>query len=334
MSQVLLTGGTGYIGSHTAVELLKQGLDVVIADDLSNSSASVIDRVEMICGKRPAFYEIDITDKKELKRVFDENDISAVIHFAAKKAVGESVRLPLKYYRNNIDGILTVLEVMKEHGCRRFVFSSSATVYGDSPVPFTEGTPLGKLANPYGRTKYMCEEILRDEAAAEPECSFVILRYFNPIGADASALIGEDPRRGSANIMPNLVLTAAGIKEKLSVFGTDYPTPDGSAVRDYIHISDLAEGHLAALRYAEENRGCEVFNLGTGRGSSVLELIESFERVNDLKLNVEYAPRREGDVPEMYAATDKAERVLGWKAKRGIDDMCRSSWLWGREVFK
>ena len=328
---ILCTGGAGFIGSHTAVELLEAGYEVVIADDLSNSDVSVIDRIETITGKRPAFYRIDVADRAALEEIFTAHSIDAVIHFAGFKAVGESVQKPVAYYRNNIDTALTVLETMKDHGCKRFIFSSSATVYGISDqVPFTEQTEQRGCTNPYGWTKYMIEQILRDAAAADDTLSVVLLRYFNPIGAHPSGLLGEKPNGIPNNLMPYITQVASGIRDHLSVFGNDYPTPDGTGVRDYIHVQDLAKGHVAAYRYALTNSGCEVFNLGTGEGYSVLDLVHTFERVNDLTIPYEIAPRRAGDIATCYAATDKAASVLGWKAEKTLEDMCRDSWRWQR----
>ena len=324
---ILLTGGAGFIGSHTAVELIKTGYDVVIADDLSNSEASVIDRIEEITGRRPVFFQADVSDKAALEKIFRDQDIETAIHFAGFKAVGESVEKPLEYYRNNLGTTLTLLEVMKEYGCRRIIFSSSATVYSLSEeVPFTEECrPLGCI-NPYGWTKYMTEQILRDAAAADPEMSVVLLRYFNPIGAHESGLIGEKPSGVPNNLMPYITQVAQGIRDKLNVFGDDYPTPDGTGVRDYIHVVDLAKGHIAALEYSRANTGCEVFNLGTGQGCSVLELVRAFEKVNGISIPYEIVGRRAGDAAVSYADTSKAETVLGWKAEKGIEDMCRDSW--------
>ena len=326
---ILLTGGAGFIGSHTAVELIKSGFEVVIADDLSNSERSVIDRIGQITGRTPIFYEIDVKEADEVEKLFAEQDIEAVIHFAGFKAVGESVEKPLEYYRNNIDAALTLLETMKRHGVRQFIFSSSATVYSFADeVPFTEETgPLG-CTNPYGWTKYMIEQILRDACAADPEMAVVLLRYFNPIGAHESGLIGEKPSGIPNNLMPYITQVACGIRPKLNVFGNDYPTHDGTGVRDYIHVVDLACGHVAALRYAQEQPGCEVFNLGTGKGFSVLDLVETFERVNGVPVPYEITARRPGDIAVCYADTSKAEAVLGWKAEKGIEDMCRDAWNW------
>lgn len=337
---VLLTGGAGFIGSHTAVELIEAGYDVVIADDLSNSERSVIDRIQKITGTRPEFYQIDVADKDALEQLFSGQPaaqptagsgkkIDAVIHFAGFKAVGESVEKPLEYYRNNLDTTLTLLETMRRHECKRFIFSSSATVYSISEdVPFNEETePLG-CTNPYGWTKYMIEQILRDVTAADPRMGTVLLRYFNPIGAHPSGLIGEKPNGIPNNLMPYITQVAQGIRPHLNVFGNDYPTPDGTGVRDYIHVVDLAKGHVAALEYSREHEGCETFNLGTGQGYSVLDLVKTFQKVNQIEVPYEIAARRPGDVAVCYADTAKAGRVLGWKAEKGIDDMCRDAWRW------
>lgn len=327
--KILLTGGTGFIGSHTAVEVIQSGYDVVIADNLSNSEASVVDRIEKITGVRPVFYKIDVADRQAVEKLFDEQDIGAVVHFAGFKAVGESVEKPLEYYRNNLDTTLTLLETMKTHGVKNFIFSSSATVYSlVEEVPFTEESgPLG-CTNPYGWTKYMIEQILRDTCAADPEMSVVLLRYFNPIGAHESGLIGEKPNGIPNNLMPYITQVAQGIRPQLNVFGNDYPTPDGTGVRDYIHVVDLAKGHVAALEYAQKHDGCEVFNLGTGHGYSVLDLVSTFERVNEVPIPYEIADRRAGDIAICYAGTAKAEEGLGWKAEKGIEDMCRDAWRW------
>lgn len=331
MKSVLLTGGTGYIGSHTAVAMIEAGFDVVIADNLSNSSDAVIDRIEKITGIRPGFYEIDIADKDGLSRVFEENEISGVVHFAGMKAVGESVKKPVLYYRNNIDTTLSLLEVMKEYGVRSFVFSSSATVYGeDNPYPYVETMSRGLCSNPYGWTKAMNEQILCDAAAADPELSVVLLRYFNPIGAHESGLIGEDPQGIPNNLMPYISQVAVGRREGLTVFGDDYDTPDGTCRRDYLHVMDLAEGHVKAIEYAAEHRGTEIFNLGTGTPYSVLEIVRAFEKSNGVEIPFSFGPRREGDLPEFWANADKAGRVLGWEAGRGLEDMCRDSWNWQR----
>ena len=326
---VLLTGGAGYIGSHSAVELLAAGHEAVIADDLSNASEKAVARVEQISGKSVRFYRIDINDRSALRRVFAENRIDAVMHFAGFKAVGESVREPLKYYRNNLGSTLSLLQCMDEAGCRRIIFSSSATVYGTpKALPLTEDSPVGHCSNPYGWTKLMIEQILRDWAATDPETSVVLLRYFNPVGAHPSGLIGEAPNGIPNNLMPYISQVAVGRRERLSVFGNDYPTPDGTGVRDYIHVVDLARGHVAALGWAAAHRGTEVFNLGTGRGSSVLQLVAAFERATGVPIPYVIAPRREGDVPECWADPGKAERLLGWRAELGLDEMCRDSWNW------
>ena len=329
MATILLTGGTGFIGSHAAVELLNAGEDVVLADDLSNSEAGVVDCIAKITGKNPRFYQTDMADRAAAERIFAENPIDAVIHFAGFKAVGESVRKPLMYYRNNLDTTLTLLETMRKHGVKRIIFSSSATVYGMSEaVPFTEKAPVGGCTNPYGWTKYMIEQILRDVAAADPEMSVVLLRYFNPIGAHESGLIGEKPNGIPNNLMPYIMQVAAGILPQLSVFGDDYPTPDGTGVRDYIHVVDLAKGHAAALHYAMAHTGAEAVNLGTGKGYSVLELVRAFEKVNGVRVPYVIAPRRPGDLATCYAETEKAKTLLDWQAERNIEDMCRDGWHW------
>lgn len=326
---VLAAGGTGFIGSHTVVELLEQGVDVVIADNLYNSSADMIDRIEKITGKRPKFYNIDVADAVQLRVVFEENDIGAVMHFAGYKAVGESVRKPLMYYRNNLDTTLALMEVMDKYGVKNIIFSSSATVYGmENEVPFSEDMKAGGCTNPYGWTKYMIEQIMTDAALADPELSVVLLRYFNPIGAHVSGLIGERPSGTPNNLMPYISQVASGRLEKLSIFGDDYPTPDGTGVRDYIHVMDLAKGHAAALRFAAQHCGTEIFNLGTGRGFSVKELADTFMRVNGVEVPYVITGRREGDIAECYADVSKAKKMLGWEAKLGIEDMCRDSWRW------
>lgn len=329
MPTILLAGGTGFIGSHTAVELLNTNHDVIIADNLSNSEVSVVDRLETITGKRPIFYETDVADKAALEDIFSDHHIDAVMHFAGYKAVGESVEKPVAYYRNNLDTTLTLLEVMKAHRCSRFIFSSSATVYGASEkVPFTEDTKELGCTNPYGWTKYMIEQILKDTAAADPELSVVLLRYFNPVGAHESGLIGEKPNGIPNNLMPYITQVAAGIRDHLSVFGNDYPTHDGTGVRDYIHVVDLAKGHVAALHYSTEHLGCEIFNLGTGIGYSVLDLVKAFGEANGVRIPYEIVGRRAGDVAACYAGTEKALHMLGWKAEKTLLDMCRDSWNW------
>ena len=328
---ILLTGGAGFIGSHIAVELLQDGYDVVIADDLSNSRADVIDRIEKITGRRPVFYRIDAADGAALAKVFDEQPIDAAVHLAGFKAVGESVQKPIEYYRNNLDTTLTLLETMRSYDVRRLVFSSSATVYGaDNPVPYTEDMPAGRCTNPYGWTKWMIEQILADVARADAALSVVCLRYFNPVGAHESGLIGERPNGVPNNLMPYITQTAAGIRKELSIFGDDYETPDGTGVRDYIHITDLARGHIAAIGYTEEHVGWEAINLGTGHGTSVLKLVQTFERVNGVPVPYRIAPRRAGDLASCYAGTEKARRLLGWQAEKGLEDICRDAWRWQR----
>jgi len=328
---ILLTGGAGYIGSHTAVELLAKGHSVVIADNLSNSHPAVIDRIETITGKRPLFFEADIADKKQTEAIFsacaEHQPIDAVIHFAGYKAVGESVAKPEIYYRNNIDSTLTLLETMQTFGVNKLIFSSSATVYGtEAEAPYTEQSPTGNCSNPYGWTKYMIEQILRDWANAHAELSVVLLRYFNPVGAHPSGLIGENPNGRPNNLMPNVLNAASGKMKELRVFGGDYDTPDGTCVRDYIHVVDLAAGHVCALKYADENKGAEVFNLGTGTGYSVLDIISSFERTTGVKVPYVMADRRPGDIAASFSNPKKAAEVLGWKAEKTLDDMCRDSW--------
>ena len=328
---ILLTGGAGYIGSHTAVELMNAGYDVVIADDLSNSCEKVIKRIEALGGKKVAFFNIDVCDKKKLRTCFFSNDIEAVIHFAGKKAVGESVAKPLMYYRNNLDATLSLLEVMEEFNCKKLIFSSSATVYGiPETTPVTETAPRW-CTNPYGWTKYMSEQIMRDACVADKELCCVLLRYFNPIGAHESGMIGEDPEGIPNNLMPYISQVAIGRRERLGVFGNDYPTPDGTGVRDYIHVVDLAKGHIAALRYAEKNVGCDAVNLGTGVGYSVLDIVNAFERVNGVKIPYVIQDRRPGDAAMIFADASLAEKKLGWKAEKNLDDMCRDTWRWQKQ---
>ena len=324
---VLLTGGTGYIGSHTAVCMLEAGYDVVIADDLSNSAADVADRIRQITGRDLRFYQIDVSDRAAVRALFDENDIDAVIHFAGFKAVGDSVREPLKDYRNNLDTTLTLLEVMAERNVGVFIFSSSATVYGDrNPAPYTEDMETGRCSNPYGWTKEMIERILESACVADGNLSAVALRYFNPIGAHESGLIGDDPNGIPNNLMPFITQTAAGIRERLSVFGDDYPTPDGTGVRDYIHVVDLAKGHVAAYRYACDHKGFEAINLGTGVGYSVLDIVKTFERVNGVRVPYVIAARRPGDLASVYSDPSKAKALLGWETEKSLEDMCRDAW--------
>lgn len=326
--KILLTGGAGFIGSHTAVELLNIGHDVVIADNFSNASPAVVERIEKITGKSVKVYNIDICEKASCEGMFEAEKFDAVIHFAGYKAVGESCQKPLMYYRNNIDSTLTLVETMTKYGVNNIVFSSSATVYGiPETVPLVEGMPTG-CTNPYGWTKYMNEQILTDAASANSNLSVVLLRYFNPIGAHASGLIGEAPNGIPNNLMPYIAQVAVGKREKLSVFGNDYPTHDGTGVRDYIHVVDLARGHVAAIDYAANNKGTEIVNLGTGIGYSVLDLVKSFEKVNGINIPYVIAERRAGDVAEMYADPKKAKELLGWQAEKNIDDMCRDTWNW------
>lgn len=331
---ILLTGGNGYIGLHTAVELIESGYEVVIADNFYNSKPEAVKLAEQITGVSIPLYPIDVADKTALRKVFEENTIDSVIHFAGLKAVGESVRIPIKYYRNNLDTTLTLLEVMKEYNCSRIVFSSSATVYGiPETVPLVEGMPTG-CTNPYGWTKLMIEQIIQDASNADPELSAVLLRYFNPIGAHESGLIGEDPQGIPNNLMPFITQVAVGKLAQLNVFGNDYPTHDGTGVRDYIHVCDLAKGHVAAVKYAEKHTGTEVVNLGTGIGYSVLDIVKAFERVNNIKIPYVITDRRPGDIAECYADTKKAYELLGWKAEKNLDDMCRDSWRYQQNASK
>lgn len=324
--QILVTGGAGYIGSHTCVELLKSGWDVIIADNFSNSDRDVPRRIEKIAGKAVKVYDIDVQDKKALDAVFCENKIDAVIHFAGFKAVGESCAKPLMYYRNNLDATLSLLEAMDAHGCNRIVFSSSATVYGpDNEPPYTEDLKTS-ATNPYGWTKVMIEQILRDYAAAKPAFSAVLLRYFNPIGAHASGLLGDDPNGIPNNLMPYVARVAAKQLPKLTVFGDDYPTRDGTCLRDYIHVVDLAKGHLCALDYAVAHKGAVAVNLGTGDGVSVLELVHAFERAAGVPVPYSIGARRDGDLPGVWADPRKAKELFGWEAELTVDDMCRDAW--------
>ena len=324
--KILVTGGTGYIGSHTAVELLKENHDVIIIDNLSNSKIEVVDKIEKISGKQIKFYQGDVQDKKVLNKIFSKEKIEAVIHFAGLKAVGESVAKPLEYYRNNLDSTLSLLEVMKEYNCKKIVFSSSATVYGKpKSLPIKEDFPLS-TTNPYGTTKLIIEGILRDLYKSDNEWSIAILRYFNPVGAHESGLIGEDPNGIPNNLMPYVMKVVTGELECLSVFGNDYDTPDGTGVRDYIHVVDLAKGHIKAIVWVEKNQKCEEFNLGTGKGYSVLDMINNTEKVNNVKVNYKIAPRREGDIDSCYADPTKAEKELGWKAEKDIKDMCKDAY--------
>ncbi len=326
---VLLAGGAGYIGSHTCVELINAGHDVIIADNFSNSCPEAVARVEELTNRKIPLYEADVCDKTAVEKIFSENKIDAVIHFAGLKAVGESCEKPVEYYRNNIDSTLTLLESMKKHGVNNFIFSSSATVYGTpETVPLVETMPTGSPTNPYGWTKLMMEQILTDTASANPDMSIVILRYFNPIGAHESGRIGEDPNGIPNNLMPYITQVAAGRLESLGVFGNDYPTHDGTGVRDYIHVVDLAKGHVKAIDYSAEHKGTEIFNLGTGTGYSVLDIVKAFSKVNNIEIPYEIKPRRSGDIAECYADASKAEKMLGWTAEKNLEEMCRDSWNW------
>lgn len=326
---VLVTGGTGYIGSHTVVELINAGYEVVIVDNYINSKPEVLDAIQTITGKKPRFYNLDVIDKEGLKKIFQDNKIEQVVHFAGLKAVGESVSKPLEYYRNNIDSTLSLLEVMREFKVNNLVFSSSATVYGEeNDFPYVETMRLGTPTSPYGKTKLFIEMILKDVNHANPALNVAVLRYFNPIGAHPSGLIGEDPQGLPNNLMPYITRVAAGKLDTLHVFGNDYPTQDGTCERDYIHVVDLALGHLAALKKLESHPGFVVYNLGTGKGISVLELIHDFEDVNHLKLNYVIDKRRPGDLPAYWADASKAKRELNWETKLTAKDACRDSWNW------
>ena len=327
--KILLTGGAGYIGSHTYVELTNAGHEAVIVDNFYNACDEVLKRLETITGRPVCCHKADVSDAAALDEVFAQHDFDAVIHFAGYKAVGESVAKPLAYYRNNIDTTLTLCEIMQKHGVKRLVFSSSATVYGTSDeMPLVESMHTGGCTNPYGWTNYMIEQILRDTAHAFPDWSVALLRYFNPIGAHHSGLIGEEPVGIPNNLMPYITQVAVGKREKLSVFGNDYPTPDGTGVRDYIHVVDLARGHVAACDYLMSATGCEVFNLGTGIGYSVLDLVKTFERVSGITIPYQITPRRPGDVARCYANASKAKEMLHWQAEKNLEDMCRDSWRW------
>lgn len=325
---ILVTGGAGYIGSHTVVDLLENDYEVVIVDDFSNAHPAVLDRIREITGQSFAFYELNLLDREALTNVFNENDIEAVIHFAGFKAVGESVAEPLKYYHNNITGTLVLLEVMQEFSVKTIVFSSSATVYGmDNEAPFSENLPTS-ATNPYGQTKVFIEHIIEDLAVSDNEWSAVLLRYFNPIGAHESGRIGEDPNDVPNNLMPYITQVAVGKREKLSVFGNDYDTHDGTGVRDYIHVLDLSLGHISALEYALNHTGVEAVNLGTGEGYSVLDVVHAFEQANDVDIPYEIVERRPGDIAVGYADPTKAKELLNWEAKYSLEDMCRTSWNW------
>jgi UDP-glucose 4-epimerase len=326
---ILVTGGMGYIGSHTSVELLNAGEDVVVIDNLSNSKEIVKERIEEITGKKIKLYKIDLTDKNAVEQVFIENNIEAVMDFAALKAIGESIEKPVEYYHNNLTSILVVLELMKKHSVRNLVFSSSATVYGTADtMPVNEDYLPLSVTNPYGRTKLIAEDILRDLSMSSKWWNIAILRYFNPIGAHESGIIGEDPSGVPSNIMPYITEVAIGQLKELSIFGDDYDTIDGTGVRDYVHVVDVAEGHIKALEMLKKNPGLVTYNLGTGKGYSVLELVETFKKVTGVNIPYRIAPRRAGDVGVCYADSSKANRELNWKAKRGLEEMCRDSWGW------
>lgn len=325
---ILLPGGAGYIGSHTAVELLNAGKEIVIIDNFSNSKPEVLDKIKQITGKNFKFYEMDYSNKEELNKVFTENKIDAVLNFAGYKAVGESVKKPIEYYMNNISGALVLLDVMRAHNCKKFIFSSSATVYGDpATVPITEEFPTGGTTNPYGTTKLFIEQILKDIYNSDNSWDICILRYFNPVGAHESGLIGEEPQGIPNNLMPYVARVAAGILPELSVFGNDYDTPDGTGVRDYIHVVDLAKGHVKALeKLDKEHEGLFIYNLGTGTGYSVLDMVKAFEKATGKEVKYKIAPRRSGDIAKCYADPAKAKIELGWVAEKNLDDMCKDSW--------
>lgn len=327
--KVLLAGGAGYIGTHTAVQLLKGGYEVVVVDNYDNSCPEAVKRAEVLAGGKIALYEADIQDREAVQAILAKEQPETVIHFAGLKAVGESVAKPLKYYRNNINTTLSLLEAMADTGVKRIIFSSSATVYGEqNPAPYNEEMPKGLCTNPYGWTKSMMEQILADAATANPELGVVLLRYFNPIGAHESGRIGEDPQGIPNNLMPYVSQVAVGRREQLTVFGGDYDTPDGTCLRDYIHVMDLADGHVKAVEFAAGHKGVEIFNLGTGKPYSVLDIVNTFQQVNGVKVNYAIGPRRAGDLPVCYADAGKAKKVLGWEAKRTLADMCRDSWNW------
>lgn len=332
MREILVTGGAGYIGSHTCISLIQAGYSVVIADDLSNSRFEVVSRIQEITGKKVIFYPYDVSDELEMEKIFQRHPIDCVIHFAGKKAVGESVRIPLEYYRTNLNTTISLCRVMQRHNVKKIVFSSSATVYGLSDkVPFTEDSPLGVCTNPYGWTKWMNEQILRDLWVSDTAWSVQLLRYFNPVGAHTSGRIGEDPKGLPNNLMPYITQVAVGKLDRLYIHGSDYPTPDGTGVRDYIHVMDLADGHVASVKKCLAATGVQVYNLGTGIGYSVLEVLHAFEETVGHPLPYEIGPRREGDIAVCYAGTKKAEEELGWKATRDIKAMCEDAWRWQSE---
>ncbi|EKO3983438.1 UDP-glucose 4-epimerase GalE [Vibrio fluvialis] len=326
---VLITGGMGYIGSHTCVQMIAAGMTPIMVDNLCNAKAEVLNRIEALTGVRPAFYQGDIRDEAFLDSVFAKHDVQAVIHFAGLKAVGESVSKPIEYYDNNVNGALVLVRSMRKAGVKSLVFSSSATVYGDpQTVPITETSPTGATTNPYGRSKYMVEQCLADLVVAEPEWSITLLRYFNPVGAHPSGTMGEDPQGIPNNLMPFIAQVAVGRREKLAVFGNDYATPDGTGVRDYIHVMDLADGHIAALQVVGTQAGLHIYNLGTGKGSSVLDMVNAFSQACGKAVPYEICPRRPGDIAECWASTEKAQRELGWQAKLSLADMTADTWRW------
>ncbi|ENU5814445.1 UDP-glucose 4-epimerase GalE [Vibrio fluvialis] len=327
--EVLITGGMGYIGSHTCVQMIAAGMTPIMVDNLCNAKAEVLNRIEALTGVRPAFYQGDIRDEAFLDSVFAKHDVQAVIHFAGLKAVGESVSKPIEYYDNNVNGTLVLVRSMRKAGVKSLVFSSSATVYGDpQTVPITETSPTGATTNPYGRSKYMVEQCLADLVVAEPEWSITLLRYFNPVGAHPSGTMGEDPQGIPNNLMPFIAQVAVGRREKLAVFGNDYATPDGTGVRDYIHVMDLADGHIAALQVVGTQAGLHIYNLGTGKGSSVLDMVNAFSQACGKAVPYEICPRRPGDIAECWASTEKAQRELGWQAKLSLADMTADTWRW------
>jgi UDP-glucose 4-epimerase len=336
MPTILVTGGTGYIGSHTVVELIHEGYEVVIVDNLSNSSIDTLSGIEKITGRRPAFEEFDLCEKEKVTAFFKKYSIDAIIHFAALKAVGESVQIPLQYYQNNIGSLINILEAMQALGTKHLVFSSSCTVYGQpDKLPVTETSPIKPAMSPYGNTKQISEEIIRDTIHAIPSLQAILLRYFNPVGAHPTAHIGELPPGVPLNLVPFVTQTAAGVREKLRLFGGDYHTPDGTAIRDYIYVCDLAKAHVDAvhrLLTGKNVSGCEIFNLGTGKGISVLEIIKTFEKVTGRKINYEIAPRREGDIERVWADTTKANNELGWKANTPLEDILLSAWNWEKKI--
>ena len=326
---ILVTGGAGYIGSHTCIELLNAGYEVVVMDNLYNASEEALRRVEKITGKHVTFYKADMLDREAVNEIFEKESIDSVIHFAGLKAVGESVAKPLEYYHNNITGTLILCDVMRNHGVKKIIFSSSATVYGDPAfVPITEECPKGKITNPYGQTKGMLEQILTDLHVADPEWNVVLLRYFNPIGAHKSGLIGEDPKGIPNNLVPYIAQVAVGKLKCLGVFGNDYPTPDGTGVRDYIHVMDLADGHVVAMEKLANKPGVHIYNLGAGVGSSVLDVVNAFSKACGKPVNYHFAPRREGDLPAYWADASKADRELNWRVTRTLDEMAQDTWHW------